>query len=115
MNATQDPRKQAVLVSVLILTPSEFQQGFYEWLKENWRIWVKFETWALEMVAKRQHYSAKTLFELIRHHTRITENDPKFKLNNIWTPDCARLFGLLHPAHRDFFSTRKRLAAQEIV
>lgn len=85
-----------------------FHSDFQEWLAANFAIWEAFEGEANEVWAEgRKHYSSRTLWEVMRHHTRHREPG-EFKLNNNRAPDVARLYLLMYPDRKDFFETRGR-------
>lgn len=85
----------------------QFRPGFALWLEHNWAIWRRFEQEALAIAIRREHYSARTIFEYIRHETNLREG-AEFKVNNNHAPDCARLFAALHPASKELFEFRGR-------
>jgi hypothetical protein len=78
------------------------------WLEENWHVYLAFEQEALALIRNgRTHYSARTILEVLRHESAISEGpDKQFKLNNHAAPELARVFALLHPEHIDFFEYR---------
>ena len=88
----------------------QFRDDFPAWIEANWPIWTRFEQMALETSRRRDHYSARTLWHVIRHHTMLKEQGGQWKLNDHFSVDCARLFHLLHPALANFFETRRRTA-----
>lgn len=93
--------------------PHEFRPEFFEWLRENWPIWRAFEREARRLKARGfQHYSARTIWEVLRHHTNLQESRGPWKLNDHYPPDCARLLMLAYPEDFDgFFELRTRTAA----
>lgn len=88
--------------------PCEFGPDFAQWIAENFVIWRAFEREALRVAERRPHYSAKTILEVIRHHTQLAERGGEFKINNNVCPDLARLFAILHPAREELFEYRRR-------
>lgn len=92
--------------------PHEFRPEFFEWLRANWHLWRAFEREARRTKARGfQHYSARTIWEFLRHHTALQERDVIFKINNNYAPDCARLLMLAYPEFYGFFERRVRTAA----
>lgn len=84
-----------------------FRKEFYSWLEANWHIWERFEIEAEHVWNRgREHYSARTLIEFIRHETFIRESKTNFKVNNSYVPDIGRLYGLIHQHRRGFFECR---------
>jgi len=100
-----DPR------SVMMRNESKFRPDFKAWLSENPHVFAEFERRALQVAARRDHYSARTIMEVIRHDTVIGELSGSWKINNNAAPDCARLFALLHPQHAGLFEFREHKAA----
>ncbi len=85
-----------------------FSEGFGPWLKENFHVWEEFERRANRVYGVRQHYSARTIIESIRHDSAIRELSGQFKINNNSAPDLARLYTVIYPARSGFFETRGR-------
>lgn len=87
----------------------QFKEGFCDWLWENLHVWRAFEREALKIWNRgRDHYSARTIIEVLRHESALADNGPEYKLNDWQTPDLARLFMLAHPDCAGFFETRGR-------
>jgi len=85
----------------------DISASFIEWIKDNYSVWEKFEDEALKVARRgRDHYSAYTIREYIRHETALKEANSDFKINNNYTPYLARLFALAHPEHAGLFSFR---------
>ena len=53
-----------------------------------------------------RRYSARTIAEVIRHNSVMSEQGSQWKINNNRIPDMARLFSVLHPEHEGFFQLR---------
>ncbi len=89
----------------------KYPDGFFRWLQANARIYTEFERRALYMArGGRKHYSAKTIFEVIRWHTDLKDSDKMFSLNNNYTSGCARLFMETHgKRYPGFFQLRDSL------
>ncbi|TFH51594.1 MAG: hypothetical protein E4H01_00365 [Lysobacterales bacterium] len=73
---------------------------------EVWELFVKFTK--QRIASKFKHYSAYTIFELIRWHTdeADTEGRSTFKVNNNFRPFYARRFMKKYPEHKEFFRLR---------
>lgn len=86
----------------------QFTEEFLAALPANLRVYERFEVEALK-VARRgfKHYSARTIIEVLRHHSALEDVDASFKLNDHATPFYARLFALLNPLHKDLFEFRE--------
>lgn len=91
----------------------QFAPDFYDWLTKNYALFSYFEDEALAAYAAGfGHYSARTIWEVMRHRTNIREiGDGTWKLNDHRSPDLARLYLLMHPGHKGFFELRGRKAA----
>lgn len=87
--------------------PEVFNAGFAEWLDKNLAVWLRFKMEADRIRRRREHYSARTILEFIRHETAVAEVDSEFKINNNATPDLARLYMLTTPGATAFFETRE--------
>lgn len=86
-----------------------FQPTFIDWLQtvEGSAIYQRFEVEALRMSELRDHWSARTIIEFIRHETALRESGT-WKINNNTAPDCARLFALRYPKHEKLFEFREQ-------
>jgi hypothetical protein len=85
-----------------------FTDDFRGYLPENLHVFDAFEREALRVVQRgRTHYSARTIIEVLRHNSALTEQGGEFKLSDWHTPYLARLFALMHPAHEHLFEFRR--------
>jgi hypothetical protein len=98
---------KTIALSIIAKNPEVFQDGFAAWLDENHHIYQDFERRALAVARFRYHYSARTIAEVMRHDSVISETHSAFKLNNRHIPDLGRLFMLRHPVHDGMFETRQ--------
>lgn len=81
---------------------------FCDWLCLNFHVWEEFVSEADKVMhAGHKHYSTKTILEVLRHHSAISEVGSGWKLNNNATPYLGRLFALVYPQHSDFFRFRE--------
>lgn len=86
----------------------EFTPAYVSWLKVNWHIWLGFEHEANVMWGKgKEHYSARTIIEYLRHMSALADADSDFKINNNLAPDLARTHAAVHPDRPDFFEFRR--------
>lgn len=90
----------------------EFLEGFYDWLYNNFHIYEEFAKRAIQIATKRDHYSARTIIEVMRHDSIFSENGGEFKISNNRSPDLARLFALSCPSYKDLFSYHQRSKAE---
>ena len=79
---------------------------FDVWLEQNPHIYKAFEREALSVAKRREHYSAKTIVEFLRHHTMITQKEGEWKIDNYATSGLARHFAKCHPTHASLFKFR---------
>ncbi len=109
-----DPPRGSIEYALLVIrrNPSVFRDDFGGWLNESgWSIWKRFEAQALAIGKKRDHWSAYTIIEYLRHETALRDaSDAEFKLNQRWTSSVARLFAVLHPELGDLFEFRERMS-----
>jgi len=72
---------------------SKYPDGFFHWLSKNQKVWIAFEAKALQMArTRRKRYSARTIVEVLRWHSDISDHTTLFKLSNNMTPGMARLW-----------------------
>jgi hypothetical protein len=93
-----------------------FTSGFQQWLPENMHVWDAFVAEAFAIIRKGyQHYSARTIIEVLRHHSALHESSGEWKLNNDHPPYLARLFDLVYPQHAGLFEYRetKKVVAEK--
>jgi len=100
--------------AAVLLHRELFREDFYEWLIANYPIFEYFEQSAYKVRQSGfDHYSARTIVEVMRHRTNIREiGDGTWKLNDKRTPDMARLYMALHPEHAGLFEFRSRKAPE---
>lgn len=85
----------------------DFPASFVDWLEDNLPIYSRFEQEARAIAQSgREHYSAYTIREYIRHETALRESGTGFKIGNNNTPYLARLFALLNPKYAGLFDFR---------
>lgn len=87
--------------------PDHFRPDFAGWLAENWHIYQEFERRALQVARFRKHYSARTIVEVMRHDSLISERDGEFKINGNYVPDMAALAMAMNAGLFGFFETRR--------
>lgn len=109
MRAANSPDFGRIDAVVLAQRNAEkFTPEFLAYLPPNRHVWVAFEREALRVVARGfQHYSARTIIEVLRHNSALAEAGGPWKLNDHFTPGLARLFALSHPEHADLFEFRQ--------
>ena len=88
--------------------PSQFREGFGGWLQQNVAIQRAFENEALAVIAAgRDHYSAYTIVEYLRHWTFLRDAGFGFKVDQNWGSSMSRLFVHMHPQHLKLFRTKQ--------
>ena len=110
MRKTVTEIRLARLVALVRGYSLKFPAGFAEWLAQNLQVYDAFEAEALSVAARREHYSARTIIEFLRHHTLLAEAGDGWKLDNDMAPGLARLFAAAHPRHANLFEFRDRAA-----
>jgi hypothetical protein len=79
-----------------------------EWFIDNWHVVEAFERVALRLAdLGREHYSARTIVEVLVHQSNVREINGVFKIGNDNAPDLARVFVVLHPEYVDFWEYRR--------
>ena len=95
-------------IDVMRQHAEQFPADFMEWLPDNSAVWQGF---CGEAVAIHQrgfkHYSARTIIEVLRHHSSLRDASEPWKLNDHYTPYLARLFDLTHPERRGLWEYRE--------
>jgi hypothetical protein len=99
--------EQQTLKSIVRNNPDQFRSGFLDYAVDNWHLYEGFKERAFQMAATgRDHYSAKTIIQVLRFHSDLAEVDSEFKVNDKWAADFGRLFMLRHPNYQGFFKTK---------
>lgn len=101
---------QQAIVLGIVQDADCFRPDFAEYLRENWHVWLRFRDEADKVRARgRAHYSARTIGEVLRHESALSDDSP-WKLNDHVWPDMARLYLIVTPAAAGFFELRGRQA-----
>jgi hypothetical protein len=81
-------------------------KNFQKYHAENPHIYNEFKSLANLLISRNyKHIGAKQIIEYIRFNTMITGND-RYKINNSYTSDYARLFEEEHPYLIGYFEKR---------
>lgn len=105
---------ETVVMTAIAGHPGAFRLDLTEWFShpQNWLIWGTFVYEANRAWDHGyRHYSARTIGEVIRHHTNLRQVGGEFKVNDHLWPDIGRLYMLVYPDRCGFFETRRRAAA----
>lgn len=98
-------------VALAAMHADQFTDRFLAYLPDNLHVYDAFERETLKVAAKGfKHYSARTIIEVLRHHSALHEVGGPWKLNDHMTPYWARLFALMHPPHAQLFEYREAKA-----
>ena len=93
-------------MAVALLHREQFTTEFMEYLPDNRHVYDAFELEAnIVLGLGFKHYSARTIVEVLRHHSAIEERGT-WKINDHHTPYLARLFALRNPRHANLFEYR---------
>jgi hypothetical protein len=92
--------------------PSLFPADFEPWFGPNHHVWKAFCDEAFHIRAKGfKRYSARTVIEVLRHHSAATEAPGAvWKINNNHAPYMARLFDLRYPSCAGMWQYREAVA-----
>lgn len=92
----------------------KFTDDFLAYLPDNLHVWSAFEREARRVISKGfKHYSARTIIEVLRHHSALEEVGGAWKLNDHNTPYLARLFCLMNPKEAHLFEFRQAKAVRK--
>lgn len=105
MNITQ-------AITVVVSNQDKFRADFGDWLADNWHVFEYFSGASNAVWSHGwKHYSARTIWEVMRHRSAVRETTHVFKLNDHRVPDVARLYTLMNPDKAGLFEFRDRKAA----
>jgi hypothetical protein len=94
-------------IDIAFANKHQFSDEFLAWLQDNVHVFHAFAEQVF-LVRNRgfKHYSSKTIIEVLRHHSALSESGVQYKLNNNCTPYLPRLFDLMHPKCAGMFEYR---------
>jgi hypothetical protein len=99
--------KHELLMDIVLKNPETFPDEFAVYIFENFNVYDAFEREAFKVIARGYtHYSARTIIEVLRHHSNLSDNSETWKLADHPMPYLSRLFAAHHPNHVDLFSYR---------
>ncbi len=95
-------------MSVQLDFDDSYPGGFFHWLPKNFHVYREFEKRALRMARTgRKRYSARTIVEVLRWDTDLSDSEVLLKLNDHYTPGMARLWMATHgETYPKFFEIR---------
>jgi hypothetical protein len=112
--------KRTMLMDIVMERDDIFPDEFVTYLSENFNVYDAFEREAFKVINRGySHYSARTIIEVLRHHSNLSDNSEIWKLADHPMPYLSRLFAIHHPPHANLFSYRltnleKRLKEQKV-
>jgi hypothetical protein len=90
----------------------KYPDGFWKWLADpnNKKLYDQFSKRASQMALRRERYSARTIIEVMRWNTDLSDSNETFKIGNNMVPGMARLWLHEHgQRHPKFFQLRDSL------
>lgn len=106
-SAMSEREKKSVIIRYARNTSLTGEQA--ERLADNLPIVRAFITEAHLIAKKRNHYSARTIVEFIRHHTLLSDDCPEYKINDHLVPLLSRISMEMFPAINGLFNTRGKM------
>jgi hypothetical protein len=90
------------------LTYEEKKLEWWEWHQRNPEIWLMFEKFTEEAIARGvKKMSHWLVINRIRWEVSIATFGNEFKISNDFIAFYARMWNALHPQHKDIFTTKK--------
>ena len=103
-----DQNLKQLIAKQFITEHPQFFRKDWAWFNDNWHIVEAFEDAAIQLIRiGRDHYSARTIVEVLVHESVLKEVAGEFKIGNDNAPDLARIFVVLHPEHVEFWEYRR--------
>lgn len=88
---------------------AELSTKFLKYHQDNPHVWEAFERFALQAAESgRRRIGSAMILERIRWYSMIETTGDKYKVNNNYKSDYARLFNEKYPQFNDLFPTRER-------
>jgi len=78
-----------------------------EMLKTSLDVVTRFFVMAHDVAKVRNHYSARTIIEVMRHNSMLEDSDKSFKINNMIGTPLARISMEMFPSLNGFFEIRR--------
>lgn len=92
------------------------KKAFWEWHKANPHVWLYFEKYAMEAVARgRTRVSHWLIINRIRWEVSIETTGGEFKISNDHIAFYARMWRAKYPQHKDLFAVKRMLGEQETI
>lgn len=107
--AAESSAKTKEMTLLLVQASTRYREDFHAWLTDNYHVWERFKAEANKIRgAGWDHYSARTIIEVLRHESNLRDVGGRWKLNDWYTPDLARLYMELDSTADGFFEIRNR-------
>ena len=92
------------------LTYAEKKRLWWEWHKENPKVWEYFEKFSLEAIERgRAKVSHWLIINRIRWEVYFETTGDDFKISNDFIAFYARLWKARYPQYKDLFTTKKMI------
>jgi hypothetical protein len=75
-------------------------------MKDSLQVLTRFFWVAHDVAEKREHYSARTIIEVIRHNSALEDEDKHFKINNNMAKPLAQISMYMFPTLNGLFEIR---------
>ena len=86
----------------------QLEQEFEDFHIANPHIWDAIEEYVHKAISNGiEHWSMRSIFEVIRWDSAIRTNSRGYKINDHLTPYYARHWNKIYPEYNEFFSLRK--------
>lgn len=80
-----------------------------DYIETNMDFLERFIEESFKISRVRDHYSAQTIIEIIRHHSAITDDSPDYKISHRARAIFSRLVMALFPELNGLFKTKRRI------
>lgn len=98
---------QPDIMAVAKANASILSSEFMEWLPENIHVWDAFVYEVFRVIHRgRKHYSSRTIIEVLRHNSAVSDTSEPYKINDHSVPYLSRLFDVAYPQHVGLFEYR---------
>ena len=101
---------------VLLGVNKKQREKFYRWYPKNMHIINKFHqvTHLLKEKGKRDHYSARAIFEHIRWNTLFSDSDEEYKIQDNVCSSIVRVVVHMFPEFQGMFTMKKNKLSNEV-
>jgi len=103
-NFADEDRKRELIYVYHLHCDITYEQR--QMLEKSLAVVTRFFIMAHDVAQVRNHYSARTIIEVMRHNSMLEDGDKTFKINNMIGTPLARISMEMFPALNGFFETR---------